>query len=260
MSRSRRRVDQKGRVLSSSCRVVAGIHSCRETLRCRPQDIQEMWFKENPQGELLSLFKMADSLGVHTAMVSLRRIEVYCSVHQGVVLFVASGPKWDREALKHLDRVQLMALDGVVDPRNLGAVMRTAWLMGVPAIFISSVKTSPVSGTVMKVACGAGEHVAVQVCGHLPKTLEELKEEGFWVYGLAGEAPEGLWESPLNEKIVWVLGSEEKGLRHGVCRACDQLVSLYQVEDLLSYNVSVAAALAMGEFCRRHGPMLSVTR
>ena len=230
--------------------MVAGLHSCWETLRCRAHDVQEMWFKKNPQGELLSLLKRARSLGIQILNPPLRRMEECCQAHQGVVLFVASCPELDWSFLEQAHRVQVLVLDGVVDPRNLGAIMRSAWLMGVGAIFISSFRTSPLSGAAMKVACGAGEHVAVQACDNLSPTLGLLKEIGFWIYGLAEEASEGVWELDLVEKSVWVLGSEQKGLRPGIRRACDKMVSLYRIEKSLSYNVSVAAALAMGEFCR----------
>ena len=234
-----------------NCRVVAGIHSCYESLNCRSKDIVEAWFKADPKGDLLTLSERTQELGIKTINPPPRHMNELCASHQGVILFVSSSPELDWSTLSGLETAQLLAVDGVVDPRNLGAIMRTAWLMGVPGILISSSRTSPLSGTVMKVACGAGEHVAIEVCESLGESLKDLKERGFWVYGLEGEAQEGIWEASLTEKVVWVMGSENKGLRRGIHRICDGTLSVPQVTDLASYNVSVAAALAMGEFRRR---------
>ena len=251
--RSYRSVVASGSATKKGCRVVAGIHSCRETLSSRPRDVLEIWFKSEPQGELLALFKMAQDLGIETLTPPLRHMDELCFSHQGVILFVSSCPELDWLALANLAKAQILVVDGVVDPRNLGAVMRTAWLMGVQGILISLFRASPLSGAAMKVACGAGEHIPVEVCKSLMESIEFLKESGFWVYGLSSEAKEGIWEFPLAEKVVWVIGSESKGLRRGICRRCDEILSIPQVEDSASYNVSVAAALAMGEFRRRNG-------
>ena len=252
MGRYGKRPNQKAHSIPSGCRVVAGLHSCCEALRLRSKDIPEMWFKGEPQGDLLTLFKRAQSLGVEIVTPSLGRMDELCATHQGVISFVSSHPELDWVHLKSVEKIQLVVVDGIVDPRNLGAIMRTAWLMGVPAILTSSSRTSPVSGTVMKVACGAGEHVAIEGCESLGETLKSLKEIGFWIYGLASEATENLWKSPLSEKIAWVIGSEKKGLRQTIRRTCDKVVSLPQMEDSASYNASVAAALAMGEYYRQN--------
>ena len=248
----RRRSGQGKHFVPQGCRVVAGLHSCREALRLRSGDIQEMWFKREMRGDLLALFQRAESLGVRIVIPSLHHMDEFCATHQGVLLFVSSSPELDWSSLKSVDKIQLVAVDGVVDPRNLGAIMRTAWLMGVPAILTSLSRTSPVSGVVMKVACGAGEHVAVERCEGLGEALKSLKEIGFWIYGLASGTSESLWEASCSEKIIWVIGSEERGLRQTIRRVCDKVMSIPQVEDSASYNASVAAALAMGEYGRQN--------
>ena len=244
---------KKGLSLPKRCRIVAGFHSCYEALRIRPQDIREMWFKGPPRrGDLLALFKEAKKLGMKVVTPPLRSMDELCASHQGVISFVSSSPELDLEELIHRKSMQLVVLDGVVDPRNFGAIMRTAWLMGVPGILTSSARTSPVSGAVMRVACGGGEHVGVHESSHLPETIKSLKEMGFWIYGLASEAKESLWEAPFSQKVAWVVGSEEKGIRQAIRRVCDKLVSIPQVKDSASYNASVAAALVMGEYRRRN--------
>ena len=237
-----------------NCRVVAGLHSCRETLRCRPQDILQIWFKSSrPKGDLLDLLVMAQDLGIEAFASPLRSMEEFCQSHQGVILFVSSHPELIWSDLESLEEAQLLVVDGVVDPRNLGAMIRTAWLMGVSGILISSMRASPLTGAATKVACGGAEYVAVEVCDNLGESIKALKERGFWVYGLASEARGELWKSSLAEKVVWVMGSENKGLRPGLRRLCDEILSIPQEEGSASYNVSVAAALAMGEFRRRYG-------
>lgn len=244
---NRRLPRKKKHFVPQGCRVVAGLHSCRETLSLRSKDIQEMWFKQKPQGHLLTLFQKAQNLGVKIVIPSLHHMDELCTTHQGIISFVSSSPELDWSSLKDMKKIQLIAVDGVMDPRNLGAIMRTAWLMGVPAILTSTSRTGPVSATVMKVACGAGEHVAIEECNH----LNSLKEMGFWIYGLAGQATKNLWSFPLPEKVVWVVGSEERGLRPATRRSCDEMLVILQATNLASYNVSVAAALAMDEYRRR---------
>ncbi len=239
-------------VAPRDCRVVAGLHSCCETFHVRIQDICEMWLKEkNPQGRLGDLWSEAQGRGIKVVHPPLRKMDELCVTHQGVIIFVSSSPLLDWPFLENIARSQVVVADGVVDPRNLGAIIRTAWLMGVPGVLVPALRSSPLSGAVMRVACGGGEYVAVEEFGNLGRTLKSLQERGFWVYGLAGQAKEGLWSSPLPEKVAWLVGAEEKGLRPKALQACDKVLSIPQVERSASYNVSVALALAMGEYCRQ---------
>ena len=173
------------------------------------------------------------------------------SNHQGVIAFTPEEPEADWRALESAETATLIALDEVEDPHNLGAVLRTAWLFGAAAILTPEHRAAQLSPAVSKVAQGAVEHVPVVRDSALPQQLEELKKHGFWVLGLSHKAKQSLYELEIPKKVVWVLGSEASGLRKSVEGACDDLISIPQAAPNASYNVSVAAAVALAETHRQ---------
>ena len=171
--------------------------------------------------------------------------------HQGVVAHVSEQPELDWEELKTQDQVLLVALDGIEDPHNLGAILRTAWLMKAQGLFVPDARSVALTPAAMKVASGGAEHVPVQIESNLPSLLKSLKDIGFWIFGLSHKAGQDLWDVEYPEKVVWVIGSEGKGMRTPVERACDELVSIPQVSSSASYNASVAAGMALAEVQRQ---------
>ena len=171
--------------------------------------------------------------------------------HQGIVAFVTSEPEWDWNSLKAEETERLVFLDGVEDPHNLGAILRTSWLLGVKGVFAPDARAAGLSPAASKVAQGATEHVPL-VRNSLLDELGEAKQRGFWMFGLSHRASKSIYELKLPEKVAWVLGSEASGIRKPVERACDELVAIPQLQADASFNVSVAAALALGETFRQH--------
>jgi 23S rRNA (guanosine2251-2'-O)-methyltransferase len=176
---------------------------------------------------------------------------------QGVMAFAQALPEADLDAF--LERPKrprfFVALDGVTDPGNLGAVLRSADGAGVDAVILPRHRTVHVTPTVTKAAAGAVEHVPIALVGGLPAALAELKKRSCWVVGLEAFAERSIHDIGAlgDQHIVLVLGSEGEGLSRLVRERCDELVSIPLRGQLSSLNVSVAAAVSMFEVARtRH--------
>jgi 23S rRNA (guanosine2251-2'-O)-methyltransferase len=234
-------------------RWVVGIHSVLEALKVRPNDILEFCLKEDfeKSNDLRLLAEKAEVLKVSAATKTLGALDAICSGHQGVAVRVSSSPTADFKAIASEETSVILALDGIEDPQNLGAIVRTAWLAKVSAILIPAERAVGLTASVAKVASGGAEHVPIETCSNLAQSLQELKDQGFWIYGLA-EAGTGFpWQFELAKKIVWVVGSESSGLRKTSVNICDELVKIPQIESGSSYNAGVATAMALYETVRQ---------
>jgi len=141
---------------------------------------------------------------------------------------------------------------GITDPRNLGALLRSAECAGVSGVVLPRHRSARLSPTVAKTAAGALEHLSFAVVGGVPAALGELRELGVWSIGLAGEATQSLYELPLGEgPVALVVGSEEKGLAPLVRKRCDAVAAIPQHGTLPSLNVGVAGAVACFEVARQ---------
>jgi len=146
----------------------------------------------------------------------------------------------------------LLVAAGITDPRNLGALLRSAECAGVGGVVLPRHRSARLSATVTKTAAGAIEHLSFAVVGGVPAALQELRELGVWSIGLAGEADQSLYDLPLGDgPVALVVGSEEKGLAPLVRRRCDALAAIPQHGALPSLNVGVAGAVACFEVARQ---------
>ncbi|MFP4476832.1 MAG: 23S rRNA (guanosine(2251)-2'-O)-methyltransferase RlmB [Desulfatibacillaceae bacterium] len=145
----------------------------------------------------------------------------------------------------------VLVLDGVVDPQNFGAILRTALCAGAHAVVMPRDKAAPSSPAASRASAGAMEHVLVARVNNIVRSLEQLKEAGLWVYGTAVEGDTAMWDADLAGPVVLCIGSEEKGLRRLVRENCDVLVNIPQAGPLGSLNASVAAALVVYEAVRQ---------
>lgn len=234
-------------------RVVAGIHACAEVFKVRPGAISELWLQTpgGPTSLRAEIESLVRDYGTSVKVISDEQMRKVARGHQGIICFVTKSPEFDWNSMSHSDNQMVLVLDGIEDPQNFGAIMRTAWLLQVAAVFIPKDRAVGLTPTVAKVASGGIEHVPVVVCTNLADQLMRLKELGFWVFGLAEKGSRDLWQLNVPEKIVWVIGSEERGLRSTSERQCDELVRLLQAPGASSYNASVAAALASFETTRQ---------
>jgi 23S rRNA (guanosine2251-2'-O)-methyltransferase len=234
-------------------RAVVGIHAVEELLNVRAGSISQFWIREKflDHPQLAALHDQAENAGVKIKTVSPATLDKIASVNQGVIAFSEEEPEINWPKLEKSERATLVALDEVEDPHNLGAVMRTAWLLGAEGVLTTERRSAQIGPAVSKVAQGAVEHVPVVSDMALPQQLEALRAHGFWILGMSHKARQSLFDLEIPEKVVWVLGSESGGLRKSVEGVCDDLISIPQLAPNASYNVSVAAAIALSETHRQ---------
>jgi 23S rRNA (guanosine2251-2'-O)-methyltransferase len=173
--------------------------------------------------------------------------------HQGVVAWAEPYPYADAYELAAGERPLLACLDQVSDPRNLGAVCRSAEGAGATGVVVPAHGSARVTAAVAKASAGAIEHLPIAVVTNLARYLAEVKRGDLWVIGAAGEAKRNMWESDLSGGTAFVFGAEGRGLRPLVRRTCDDLVSIPLHGKVESLNVSVAAALLLYEARRQRG-------
>ncbi len=176
------------------------------------------------------------------------------TVHQGVVLEADPLPlmnekEWLAQELPP-DAVAVV-LDGVEDPHNFGAIVRSASALGASGVFFAKRHAAPLSVAAFKSAAGAMEYIDLVEVTNITRALGALKEAGFWVAGFDAEATQTLWEADLGGKIALVIGSEGKGMRRLVQETCDFLVRIPLSGAISSLNASVSAAVALAECQRR---------
>jgi 23S rRNA (guanosine2251-2'-O)-methyltransferase len=171
--------------------------------------------------------------------------------HQGVVAWAEPYRYADAWELAAQERPLLACLDRVTDPRNLGAVLRSAEGAGATGVVVPSHGSAAVTPAVAKASAGAVEHVPVAVVTNLARYLKEIKRADLWIYAAAGDAGQTLWETDLTGGVVFVLGAEGKGLRPLVRRTCDAVVSIPLAGTVESLNVSVAAGILFYEAMRQ---------
>jgi 23S rRNA (guanosine2251-2'-O)-methyltransferase len=171
--------------------------------------------------------------------------------HQGVVAEVDSYPYADPRGLLRGDAPLIVALDQVQDPRNLGAVARSAEFAGAAGLVIPDRRSAEVTAVTCKTSAGAVEHLAIARVRNLADWLAEAKDAGFWIWGADAEASSPPWDVDLTGKTVLVLGGEGKGIRPRVAAACDDLIALPQGGKVDSLNVSAAAAALLFEAVRQ---------
>ncbi len=172
------------------------------------------------------------------------------AVHQGVAAQVAPLPDPDMDdTVQGVDLV--VVLDQVVDPHNVGAILRSCAAFGVATVIVQDRHSPAETGALAKSASGALEWVPMVRVTNIVRALEQLKDLGFWIAGLAGEATQPLGQFPLQAPLALVMGAEDDGLRRLTREACDHLVSIPSARADLSLNVSNAAAVALYE-TRRH--------
>ncbi|HEY3175575.1 MAG TPA: 23S rRNA (guanosine(2251)-2'-O)-methyltransferase RlmB [Candidatus Polarisedimenticolia bacterium] len=239
--------------------LLLGFNAVEAALKSGRRTVERVWIeKGHDRGRVVQLKATARSHGVPVEEVDRVRIERLTggqprSAHQGVVASAAALPYADPEDL--LDacgpEAVLMVLDGVEDPRNFGALLRTAAAVGVSAVFIPERHSAGLSATAARAAAGAAELIPVGRLGNVTAFLKLLKERGFWTVGLeaSGALPWDRFEYPSRWALV--VGGEGQGLRRLVRETCDQLVHIPLMGGLESLNVSVAAGICLYEAFRQ---------
>ncbi len=240
-------------------RWVIGIHAAAEVLKMRPHAIKRMLIREDwsESSQLKALHELAGYNDVHIQEKTGGQIDGLLAAaqagggHQGILLVVSGRPEIDWDGLKTKEHSVLLALDGLEDPQNLGSILRTSWLMSVDGVLVPQDRAAGLTPTVSKVASGGAEHVALEAVSNMGTEFKQIKEMGYWIFGLSEKGEKTIWDLKLPEKILWVVGSEASGLRSSTEKFCDELVRIPQAETGSSYNAGIAAAIAMAESARQ---------
>jgi 23S rRNA (guanosine2251-2'-O)-methyltransferase len=231
--------------------LVYGRRPVREAIR-GPREVLELWATERA----LRAEPWLQDSGVRVHVKPERELNAAVGTqdHQGVVARVEPYRYADAHELAAGAAPLLAVLDSVTDPRNLGAVIRSADGAGADGVVLPAHNSARVTPVVARASAGAVEHVPVAVVKNLARYLGEIKGPHVWIWAAAGEAETSMWEAELSGGAVFVLGAEGKGLRPLVRKTCDDAVAIPLRGNVESLNVSVAAALLLYEARRqRHG-------
>lgn len=237
---------------------VYGIHAVTTLLQRSADQIVEIWVqKGRHDNRMQRLLAMAEEQGLSIMDVDKgllnQKVE---GNHQGIVAWRKPAQGRSEKHLPDLlDAIDgapfILVLDGVTDPHNLGACLRTADAAGVHLVIAPKDKSAPLNATASKVACGAAEAVPYIQVTNLARTMKELQERGIWIGGTAGEATQSIYQQSLTGPLALVMGAEGSGMRRLTREHCDFLVNIPMAGEVSSLNVSVATGVCLFEAVRQ---------
>lgn len=228
---------------------VYGRRAVREALRGN-REVLELWATERALKAEPSL-RDVDRPRVQVKLERELNDAAGTRDHQGVVAWCEPYKYADAWELAAADCPLLVCLDQVTDPRNLGAVCRSAEGAGASGVVVPAHGSATVTSVVARASAGAVEHLPIAVVPNLARYLGEIKRDDLWIYAAAGEADTPMWETDLTGGVALVFGAEGKGLRPLVRKTCDAAVSIPLAGNVESLNVSVAAAVLLYEATRQ---------
>jgi 23S rRNA (guanosine2251-2'-O)-methyltransferase len=245
-------------VADSRRTLVYGLHAIGAVIERAPERLLELWIAApRDDARARRLRERAEAAGVRVQTAGSEALAKLAGdvAHQGVVAAVRPlKPLTEQDlpsALSQFDDPLLLVLDGVTDPHNLGACLRTADAAGAQALVIPKDRSATLDGVARKVAAGAAEFVPVATVTNLARALGVLKEGGVWVVGTDGEAEQTIYAADLNRPLALVMGAEGAGMRRLTREHCDFVVRIPLWGQVPSLNVSVAAGVALFEARRQ---------
>lgn len=238
---------------------IYGIHAVEALLRNSRRSIKMLFINQDRIDDRVEpLLLIAAEKHIPVERLSLQKLNQRFPevVHQGIVAVADPLPnyiEYDLESLLSTSKTPalILILDGVTDPHNLGACLRSADAAGVDFVVIPKDKNASITAVVSKVACGAAESVPVVKVTNLARAMDVLKQAGVWIYGAAGEATSSLFALDCSTSVALVMGAEDKGLRHLTRERCDGLFALPMQGSVSSLNVSVATGISLFEVVRQ---------
>lgn len=238
--------------------IIYGLHAARHALEQSLHLVLEVWIQSDKKNAqvISELIKAAGSISIQfVPKHTLDKLSEY-QRHQGIVIRKRREKTAAQDLhslLQHPDRPLplFLVLDGVQDPHNLGACLRTADATGVRAVIIPKARTVSKTATVSKVASGAAESVPLIEVTNLARTLREMQEAGIWIVGTADSAEASIYSADLNRPLALVMGGEGDGLRENTRNHCNLLVRIPMAGKVESLNVSVAAGVCLFEAVRQ---------
>lgn len=244
----------------SSHQVLAGFHAVTARLRHAPATVRQLYVEASRRDKRMqSLIEQAQSVNVRVHPVPVDRLDGLArgTRHQGVVA-LADAHTLAADVDEVLDRLEdtgepplLLLLDGVTDPHNLGACLRTADAAGVHAVIAPRDRAVGLGAAVQRVACGAADTVPYIMVTNLARTMRHLKERDVWLVGTDDQAEQGMHGIDARRPMAWVMGAEGEGMRRLTRETCDELVTIPMLGSVESLNVSVASAVCLYETVRQ---------
>lgn len=240
---------------------VFGIHAVAAVLESAPQRVRVLMVqKGRTDSRVQTLIETARDNSVRVEFVDRQRLNKRASgAHQGVVadchdLAPVDEHEFERRFQAMTQPRLLLVLDGVLDPRNLGACLRSAAAAGVDAVLLPRRRAAPLNAAALKTAAGAAESLLIVEVANLARRLKWLQDAGVWIVGAAGEGEEPWSRADLAADVAIIVGGEERGMRALTRKHCDQVVQIPMAGGVESLNVSVAAGILLFEAVRQRQP------
>ncbi|NVK21229.1 MAG: 23S rRNA (guanosine(2251)-2'-O)-methyltransferase RlmB [Kangiellaceae bacterium] len=240
--------------------IVYGIHAVEVLLKRNSDKVEKVFMQKNRHDQRShKLVKLAQSKNISVIQKERHELdEMTDQRHQGVIA-VCQALKQKNYHEKHIPELLnnlvgdsfILILDGVTDPHNLGACLRSADAAGVNMVIAPKDNAASITDVVRKVACGAAEAVPFIPVTNLSRTIKQLQEKGIWVYGTAGEAEQDIYQANMTGPIAIVMGAEGDGMRRLTKENCDHLIKIPMAGEVSSLNVSVATGVTLFEVVRQ---------
>lgn len=240
--------------------VIFGVNPVLEALRARAGSVEKLFVAQGALNQRVAgeIFSRARDAGLRVETVDRERLSRLADggVHQGVVAEVRDFEYLELDELiaqaKASDRPPLVVLlDGIQDPHNLGAIIRSAHAFGAHGVVVMKDRAVGITGVVVKASAGATAHCPVARVTNLSRALEQLKEAGFWILAADPEGDQALWQAKLDGPLGLVVGAEGAGVRKGVLGHCDYRVRIPMVGQVASLNASVSTGVLLAEIARQ---------
>lgn len=239
--------------------VIYGVHAVESALRNDPENLGRIWIdKQARKDRLRKVQGLIEECNLQSLPCDQEQLVKYAgtSRHQGIVAeYIAAKSYTENDLYDLLDALEvapfLLVLDGVTDPHNLGACLRSCDGAGVHAVIAPRDNAAGLTPTARKVASGAAETVPFITVTNLARTLDQLKERGIWLTGTSDKAQQNLYQANLTGPMALVMGAEDKGIRRLTEERCDFLIAIPMAGQVSSLNVSVATGVCLYEAVRQ---------
>jgi 23S rRNA (guanosine2251-2'-O)-methyltransferase len=257
-ARDYRRVDANARDTNRASgndrEIVYGVEPIRELIVAAPASIRVLYVKSGDERRFAAEIDLVRTGGGRVEFADeagLERLAGPTARHQGIAALMREYEYTPLEQILAAQPDPIILVDGVTDPRNLGALMRSAEGAGVAAIIIAKDRTAAITPAAVKSSAGAWIHLKIARCGNVARTIEQLKEAGYWTAALAPGGDTSIYTLDTSRKLAIIVGSEGRGVRDIVRKGADFVVDIPMRGKVGSLNVSVAAAVALFEIARR---------
>lgn len=243
----------------ASSKVIYGFHAVLAALEHHPENVLNVYAQiKEESARLKNLISKAQDKDIHVETVSATKLDklTHTSHHQGVAAKVRNTQAVDEKAIYAWLEITekkplLLLLEGIQDPHNLGACIRSAEALGVDFIVIPKAQSVTMNATVSKIACGADQTLPVVEITNMVRFIEQIQQLGVWVVGTSGSATQPLSKATLTRSIALVMGAEGKGLKRLTLEKCDEVAKIPLTGTVASLNVSVATGICLYEVLRQ---------